>query len=830
MRTHVIGVVRGARQLQALAYEAGEPADAKAPWLRVETYGVRPLGPEAAALAAAWRALESVSDWGEATLGHVLAVLRGTVPAMEAAAELGALGVEVPAAPRATAAHPRAYRGTKHRPPKPRQPEAVDVRAYLLTRRHTDQVLEQLGQPRGIEPYVVWNHGTHASATFDAAFVMYLLPLFRGRAWSEVGAFAVVARMLALHGDVALRAALVGVYLADPSHALAWWQHILAHAPDQRLETAQLVSASGAASMPPPDAELAAEVARLPATQRWAIYRGLRGGAQPAYLRAGLALDALSATRLEDIAPGTTDVTALIAATIARLATAMEEDSGAAFWRGALWRLCGHQPELVELLASPHFATLEPTAAFWLIRVAASPRHDRETADATWRALAPKLIEILALAASVAPAYQRKLVEDACDAYDWSIDNEHDIADTFARCLGFCVQRARPPFAPTPTIGPLLPAMALIDQATDDDRRTIRNAPEASWLALENACKRSNDLRLLQRGLTRLARYAPALMAATFSRSPAALIQTAETLAAISFERAAQLLTTFTRSALAGAPQALSLEAVCALIAPVAQAGGPNPVRRALRRHLAGDAPLSAAQLRGHHARLLADLDLVRLAAIRQAVERELASRLGADRIETPTMRHALAMLVHVDEHRRQLRRLLTAIAAGDHTWRLRHPRTQRWLARHPGLALDLWQRGIELRVTLPDLGDIRIAVEPDPLEALMLGTYVGSCLGRGGGLEYSAAAVVLDLNKHVVYARDARGTVVARQLLALSETEELVCFSVYGPANPAHIEPPFRAFDRAFAAALGIPLHTGSDYDIAAILSHSWWDDLAWS
>jgi hypothetical protein len=171
---------------------------------------------------------------------------------------------------------------------------------------------------------------------------------------------------------------------------------------------------------------------------------------------------------------------------------------------------------------------------------------------------------------------------------------------------------------------------------------------------------------------------------------------------------------------------------------------------------------------------------------------------------------------------------MLAANLAGDRDWRLRHPRTEAWFARHPRLDRAVWLAGIELRSELPDLGAVRIAIERDPLEALKLGTYVGTCLGRGGGHVYSAAAVALDVNKHVVYARDARGAVVGRQLVALSEADELVCFRAYAPTL---LEPLFAAFDRQLAAELRVPVYARTDasYEIASILSHDWWDDGAW-
>src|SRR3954468_22423700 len=256
MGAYVVGVVRSPGRLDALTYEASGPWDSKYPWRRDHAYELRPLPPDARpALWKAWRALESVNTWDGETREHVLAVLRETVPSFEDQGDLPALGRDVHPAPepRATAAHPRAYRGTKHRPPRPRQPDPVDVRPYLLARRRTDQVLELLGQPRGIDPYVAWNHRVDATPTFDPLFVTYLLPLLRACTWSQVGACAALARTLQLHVQPELRAALVGVFLAaeDPGRALAWWGHVLAHEPKQRLEAAQLVAASGVAKVFP---------------------------------------------------------------------------------------------------------------------------------------------------------------------------------------------------------------------------------------------------------------------------------------------------------------------------------------------------------------------------------------------------------------------------------------------------------------------------------------------------------------------------------------------------------------------------------------------------
>jgi hypothetical protein len=834
MRADLLGVVRSATRLEGLRYEAGDPADRARPWLREEVYELRTLSAgERPALQKAWNALAAVARWDAATRDLVLAVLRETVPAMESAGTRTALGPELhpPPPPRATAAHPRAYRGTRYRPPRPPQPDAVDVRPYLLERRHIDQVLALLGEGRGADPYLAWHFGVEGNASFDPAFVMYLLPLLTRCSWSEVAAFAALARTLELHRDAGLRAALVGVLLeADaPERALGWWSHVLGHAPEQRREAAQLMSASRVARVVPIDVDVAAEIAALAPVQRWSMYRGLVHGASPAYLRSGVALGAITAARIEYAPGGDREVTGLVNATVARLSEAMHEDSGPEWWGPHLWLLCGERPEVHELLARPAFERLTAPAAFELIRLANHLQWAAGNAPQPWQEVRPQLLALVDRAVGVPPPYQRKLFEDVHDACYQAMRRARDIAAVVASGIELSARVARPPFSVEPLLGPVIQRLVLCDRTI---RSPVRDAPDASWRALEAACRRANDARTIGAGLERIARQVPALMVSAFATTPAPLFETADLLAAVSVEVAERILAEYRASPLAAALEAAPIEQLCALVEPIARAGGPDPVRRALRRHLRGEHALRDAQLRGHRARIIADLDLVRLAAIRQAVERFLAAQVGIARIESSAARHALAMLGSVESNRRQLRRMLAANLRGDRDWRLRHPRTRAWLARHPRIDPRIWLDGIEHRGDLAGIGPVRLAIERDPLEALKLGTYVGSCLGRGGGLVYSAAAVVLDVNKQVVYARDGRGAVIGRQLLAISEADELVCFGVYGTVKPEQLEPLFRELDHRFAAALGLPLFgaSGQDYEVASILSLEWWDDTAWT
>ena len=840
MCAYVVGVVRSATRLDALTYDSSEPADAAHPWRWTHGYGLQPLAASARPeLSAAWSRLEAVSRWDASTLADVLLVLRETVPSLDTPADLAVLGEEVHPSPppRATAAHPRAFRGTRSRPPRPPRPSPIDLRSHLLTRRHSDRVFEQLGYAQRGDPYLVWNHGTDIAPALDRSFVTYLLPLWRGCSGGTLGAAATLAQALELTGAPSLRAALVGLYLAagDPIRALSWWSHVLAHPPVQRLDVAQVIVATGVAKLEPFGADVAAAVAGLDLEQQWSFYRALALGASTQYLLSGVEVGAIPPGKIAELPPGQTNVASIVGVAVGHIGEAFAEDSGVAFWHPHLWHLCGQLAGFSELLSSPAFLALEPTAAFWLVRLASLTRWNPETSEREWRDLAPKLPQFSELAGRVSPSYQRKLIEQMGDVCSWATDNEGDVTDAVDKCVDLSLRVAKPPFGTEAVLGSLLPSLALFYKGEASDRKAMCDAPDSSWLALETACKRTNQVRTIGRGLNRLARVIPKLLVSTFASNPGALIETADRLSSLSQE-AAEAILAAQKALPLFAPNAgdAPLGQLCEVVDPIVRAGGPNPIRRALRQHLAGERALSNEQLHAHRERIVAELGSIRLAALRQAVDRVLAARVGIEKIETPTVRHAAAILEGVEVHRRQLRRMLSAWLAGDRDWRLRHPRTREWLARHPRLHRVSWLTGVSMRIAAGGLGDVEITLEADPLEALKLGTYVGSCLGRGGNFEYAAAAVVLDVNKQVIYARDERGAVIGRQLVAIAESDELVCFSVYGAAR-REIEPAFREYDQVLAAKVGIPLFERSDrcstdYDIARVLSHDWWDDTAWN
>ena len=257
--------------------------------------------------------------------------------------------------------------------------------------------------------------------------------------------------------------------------------------------------------------------------------------------------------------------------------------------------------------------------------------------------------------------------------------------------------------------------------------------------------------------------------------------------------------------------------------------GVQNPLPRKIREHFEGKRNLSENQVERGMRIGRQKLTLLRLQILEQITMHHLKRRMPVD-LSDPRQRHAIEMANVIDRNRRGLRRFLSRYLAGERDWLIRHPATQQWFRRHPRINPAIWLSGISLTAETPSHGAVHIKLETDPLEALRLGTYVGSCLSVGGLCDYSAAAVVLDVNKQVFYAVNPKGTVLARQLVAISDADTLVSFNVYPLRANESLKELFREYDLRLAESLGIPLaDSESDYDIAPVLSQQFWDDGVW-
>jgi hypothetical protein len=248
-----------------------------------------------------------------------------------------------------------------------------------------------------------------------------------------------------------------------------------------------------------------------------------------------------------------------------------------------------------------------------------------------------------------------------------------------------------------------------------------------------------------------------------------------------------------------------------------------------LSKYVQGEYLLTPARLRRYRRILFENLNLTKLEILEKSIHEYLIKSYSS--LNNCGLDHAIQILRVIRKNRRQLKKFLRSYLQGNKTYATDHPRTHEWIRAHSMINFDVWQKGIVLSSNIEGYGSVRISVESEPLEVLKMGTYAGSCLGLGGENAFSAAAVMLDINKQVLYARNDEGKVVGRQLVAISEENKLVCFRVYPIGTNKSIQQLFRRYDRRFAKMLKLEVSLASaNYKIRNIISQAWYDDGCWN
>lgn len=217
-----------------------------------------------------------------------------------------------------------------------------------------------------------------------------------------------------------------------------------------------------------------------------------------------------------------------------------------------------------------------------------------------------------------------------------------------------------------------------------------------------------------------------------------------------------------------------------------------------------------------------------RMAQADRALRDTLARALGAASPRwDEAWRDAARLYLAVDQNHAELKGLLRAAAAGDApAWRLRLTGNAAWLAR-AAAHIDTQAWLDPPAHSFPWRGSIcTLAAERDPLQALRMGLPFDSCLAIDAGCNrHSAIINALDANKWVVYLRDPRGRILARQLVAISSDWRLVGYRVYTSIGTGEgLIDAFADYARALAARCGIePADHGQP---ETLNGRDWYDD----
>lgn len=246
----------------------------------------------------------------------------------------------------------------------------------------------------------------------------------------------------------------------------------------------------------------------------------------------------------------------------------------------------------------------------------------------------------------------------------------------------------------------------------------------------------------------------------------------------------------------------------------------------------------SEAKLERLGAKLRRRGNLAQLERIDSAADEQLtatvAGSLGLDPttpwLEDERLLMLLVPLSKESKATQKLARMLLKRRAAPPPWDLReHPANAAFIASlrarklDPGPWLDgsdgigeMTVRHKEQRITL--------RLEDDPLEIFHMGRHFGTCLSPGHGNFFSVFVNAADINKRVLYARDAKGRVLGRRLLCLTTQGALVAFHCYSHDNSWNLGKYSSAFVQRLAEAMGtVAVNRGT---VPTLVAGEWYDD----
>jgi len=463
------------------------------------------------------------------------------------------------------------------------------------------------------------------------------------------------------------------------------------------------------------------------------------------------------------------------------------------------------------------------------------PGHDCKLSkkeNAKWNAIQNLFNPLLKQVEALDPKYR----ESFLDRVKWLTldcwDREKDFKEKFPLAMQVLARCSRKPHPTYPRIAKI--TYRVLEMTHDPARQAYIEAPESSFLRMAKLLESDNKYTMFHNAFPILLAMCPAFTVECFRQFPGKLFKTLTKLGTVRTPLRQQVVRKFIGHQLMKIElNKISAGPLYRLVKKYRTPEMTHPAPKNLQRFLEGELQLSPQRVERYSEKFKTNmlsflLDILD-EFIWQALRKNYPVRKSEDAWE-----HGLQFISLLNHNRRPLKQFLQEYFRGNREYIDQHPKTRQWVRKHKKLPLDLWQRGILFCRRTEKFGPVSIQMERDPAEILKMGTYVGTCLSLGGDYMYSAVAALLDINKQVLYARDANQKVIARQLVAVSSNDELVCYTLYPENASFEIKKIFWEYDRDFARALGLSLFDMSEsedkkYTVDLILANDWWDDWPW-
>ncbi len=889
--TRLISIVRENGQLMALLNHPAEqknksPGDAsdektEIDWGRLFEFRKSPIHtlpksihPLSERLSKAWNRIAHVRYVDQATLDSILTILLHSVPASNAGSvPLPSLDLQdkgKKCSP--TSARPRASKGTKDRPPKPPQPEAIDLRPYLTSCDGTQRVLRRFQAllpqvvpglaKKGFLPSSLVNSmnlselipfltlpGLHRRSMKEelgripSLFLQHLLPGMGLKPTKEIRRLLSIFYAMNLQSNDTLLATVSRfVCLKENPHLLPWCE-VLAEQPEAHRAAFLVLVMGNHCHTKPPTSQLTEGLKELNALATDSTYHlwvtrfleGWKQGISLEYMLAGfrLANQFYPHYGFYSIKPCHDFPETLVEDLACYFHTTSKNDHGFRVLR--LWERSGELPQFIAALKRIRWFDFSPQNAFRLAAMILDVcwfYEDHRNFHQKWKMFKEELPAIEELLRTVPNAFQNRALAELRGIAQQD-EEICSLRTRLKRAFPLIRRICRAPFDPDVDASDL--NELFISFSSQRLVTQFLHAPDSSFHALEDIARRDNVERLVTYGLASLIKGMPEFTGRCFRTFPRHLFQASKALGCLSYPVRSDLVKSLDDHPLfTNELEYLPIREACQRILEFCGTHLWNPVPHYLARWARGNYTLTPKRIARYFQICFDNLDRTRLALVEERALAILGRGLPKPSFQG-TAKHAVQLIGSMDQNKKGLRRFLTAYWSGNIQYLENHQATRLWLKHHPLVNLSKWKNGVHLQGIVKGKA-VHLQFEDDPLEVLKMGTYVGSCLSLGGAFSESAAAVLLDINKQVIYARDSEDRVIGRQLVAISEKDELVCFEVYPHNVGPEVIALFWKYDRALSKHLGLKIYQTpkeykeEDYKVKEILSEYWLDDGAWT
>ncbi len=492
-----------------------------------------------------WQRLSKVGVLDSAVAADIWDVLSTTIPDEVHPSVDPWRPPVLPKPPRATAAHPRAFRGTKAQPPLPPQTPVVDLRPHLCNLRDVRAILEYIKLlPIDSPSSTPELDSSHIQEIFavprSMRLCLWMISLSTKEVQSEFAGVIGHYWALQLDENEPLRRAVARLlretWLKTP---LVWLEALRQIAPHRRAAAlVSMLECSHSTSSQPRD--FARWLSRLSElsddesffNRSWALAQAIHQGASIDALLAGLQManryqpDHDFINKQFDDCDATAGITEWIEyartttdATWNRESTAMR-----------VWEDCGHLSGLSKLIDKRNWAGMSPDDAFelfnvfWNCRYAESPE-SMEAMLAVLLRLANRYFHAIRLLPEAYRAKGIRLVRVVADRWEGK-----DLEQALLRTLDLMPIVCREPFDKS-CDSRLYSSMLRLNQ---NDFDVWRSGNLDSLLALDRASRNQNEASLIARGLYRLASDYPSWLVEGFANSPGSMLRCAHTFGCLS--------------------------------------------------------------------------------------------------------------------------------------------------------------------------------------------------------------------------------------------------------------------------------------------------------